>query len=57
MRSVILADASLLCECAGTVLCDPGKHTITRAEPSDVAANRNNFARKFVADHKRKLWP
>jgi hypothetical protein len=57
MRSVNLVDACLLCECASTLLCDPGKHTITHMEPFDVAANGNNFARKFVAEHKRKLWP
>jgi hypothetical protein len=56
LRSVILVDASLLCECAGTILCDPGKHTVTHPEPFDVAANGNNFPRKFVAEHKRKLW-
>src|ERR1700730_1457640 len=57
MRSAILVDACLLCECASTVLCDPGKHTVTHAEPFDVAANGNDFPREFVAEHKRKLWP
>src|ERR1700692_4893268 len=57
MRSVILVDACLLCECAGTILCDPGKHPVTHTEPFDVAANGNDFPRKFVAEHKRKLWP
>src|SRR5450631_3195220 len=57
MRSVNLVDTCLLCECAGTILCDPGKHTITHMEPFDVAANGNDFAREFVAQHKRKPWP
>jgi hypothetical protein len=26
-------------------------------EPFDFAANGNDFAREFVAKHKRKLWP
>jgi hypothetical protein len=54
---VNLVDAYLLCECASTFLCDPGKHTITHIEPFDVATNGNNFAREFVAQHKRKPWP
>src|SRR5947207_1414547 len=57
MRSVILIDASLLCECASAVLCDPGKHPVTYAEPFDVATNGNNFASEFVAEHKPKPWP
>jgi hypothetical protein len=40
-----------------TILCDPGKHTVTHAPPFDVAAHGNNFAREFVAEHERKLWP
>src|ERR1700758_2442904 len=57
MRSVSLVDTGLFCECSTTILCDPSIHAVTDAEPSDVAANRNNFAREFVAQHKRKLWP
>jgi hypothetical protein len=56
-RSMILADACLRCECASTILGDPGKHPVTHMEPFDVAANGNNFAREFVAQHKRKIWP
>ena len=48
MRSVILVDTCLLCECASTILCDRGKHTVTHAEPFDVAANGNNFNRKLA---------
>jgi hypothetical protein len=51
MRSVILADACLLGECASTILRDPGKHTITHAEPFDVATNGNNVTCEFVAEH------
>src|ERR1700751_4512281 len=52
-----LVDACLFCEGAATFLCKPGKHTVTHAEPLDVAANSNDFAREFVAQHERKLWP
>ena len=54
---MILVGARLLCECPTTVLCDPGKHTVTHAVPCDVAANGDDFTRAFVAKHKRKLWP
>jgi hypothetical protein len=47
----------LLGECAKTTLCDPGKHTITHAEPFDLVTDGNNFTREFVAEHQRKLWP
>jgi hypothetical protein len=57
MRSVSLVDRGVFCECSTTILCDPSKHAVTDAKPFDVAANRNNFAREFVAQHKRKLWP
>jgi hypothetical protein len=57
VRSVVLVDACLLGECASTFLRDPGKHTVTHAEPFGVAANGNNFACEFVAQHKRKPWP
>jgi hypothetical protein len=57
MRGVILVEACLLCECAGTILADPAKHTLTRAEPLHVAANGDNFARKFIAEHKWKRRP
>jgi hypothetical protein len=56
-RGNILVDTCLLGERAGPILPDPRKHTVTRAEPFDVAANRNNFACEFIAEHKRKLWP
>jgi hypothetical protein len=51
MRSVILVDTCLLRECATTIPCDPGKHSVTHAEPFDVSANGNNFTREFVAEH------
>jgi hypothetical protein len=57
VRSVILVDACLLSECASTVLRDPGKHTVTHAEPFDAATNGDNFTSKFVAEHQWKLWP
>src|SRR4029077_7018033 len=53
----ILVDAGLLGECACTILRNPGEHTVTDVEPFDFAANGNDFAREFVAKHKRKLWP
>jgi hypothetical protein len=46
----------LLRERASPILCDPSKHTVTHAEPCDVAANSNDFTGELVAEHKRKLW-
>jgi hypothetical protein len=47
----------LLGECARAILRDPGKHRVTYAEPFDIAANCDDFAREFVAEHERKFWP
>ena len=44
-------------ECTGTILRDSGKHTITHAEPVDLATNGNDYTRQFIAEDKRKLWP
>ncbi len=56
-RGVSLVDAGLLCESAATILGNAGEHTLTHAEASDVAADGDDFAGKFVAQHERKLWP
>ena len=47
----------MLGECARAILRDPGKHRVTYAEPFDIAANCDDFAREFVAEHERKFWP
>jgi hypothetical protein len=50
-------DAGLLRESATTILGDAGEHAVTDAEPFDVAADRDDFAGQFVAQHERKPWP
>ncbi len=57
VRSVILVDTCLLGKGAGTILGNPGKHTIADAEPLDLAANGSHVPRQFVAEHQRQPWP
>jgi hypothetical protein len=47
----------LLRECATTILCDPGKHTVTHVPPFDVAADCNNNTCEFIAELEGKLGP
>ncbi|OJU46014.1 MAG: hypothetical protein BGN99_16345 [Alphaproteobacteria bacterium 65-37] len=54
---MVLADAGLLGEGAGSVFGGPGEHTIAHAEPFDVGADRYHFPRELVAEHEGQLWP